>query len=50
MQVISHRGYWKAASEKNTQTAFKRSFSLGYGTETDVRDLPPAAAQEAQSA
>jgi hypothetical protein len=39
MQVISHRGYWKAASEKNTQTAFKRSFSLGYGTETDVRDL-----------
>lgn len=39
MQVISHRGYWKAASEKNTTTAFARSFALGFGTETDVRDL-----------
>ena len=39
MQIISHRGYWKTASEKNTTTAFARSFALGYGTETDVRDL-----------
>jgi len=39
MKVISHRGYWKSASEKNTQVAFERSFSLGFGTETDVRDL-----------
>ncbi len=39
MQVISHRGYWKTANEKNTRTAFARSFGLGYGTETDVRDL-----------
>ncbi len=39
MQVISHRGYWKSAAEKNTTTAFARSFALGYGTETDVRDL-----------
>lgn len=38
MKVISHRGYWKTASEKNTPTAFARSFSLGFGTETDVRD------------
>lgn len=38
MQIISHRGYWKHASEKNTYEAFKRSFSLGYGTETDIRD------------
>lgn len=39
MRVISHRGYWKVAIEKNTTTAFARSFALGYGTETDVRDL-----------
>lgn len=39
MQVISHRGYWKSVEEKNTVTAFKRSFDLGFGTETDLRDL-----------
>lgn len=39
MQVISHRGYWKAAAEKNTEVAFARSFEMGFGTETDVRDL-----------
>lgn len=38
MKIISHRGYWKSAPEKNTFAAFQRSFSLGFGTETDVRD------------
>ncbi|HAU8253658.1 TPA: hypothetical protein I7148_20550 [Vibrio vulnificus] len=38
MEIISHRGYWKVAEEKNTEIAFRRSFSLGYGTETDIRD------------
>ena len=38
MIIISHRGYWKEAREKNTPVAFVRSFSLGFGTETDVRD------------
>ncbi|MFT3908106.1 MAG: hypothetical protein QM737_01665 [Ferruginibacter sp.] len=38
MRIISHRGYWKDASEKNQPLAFERSFSLGYGTETDLRD------------
>lgn len=38
MIVLSHRGYWKEASEKNTTVAFDRSFSLGFGTETDLRD------------
>ncbi|AMO48164.1 hypothetical protein GA0061071_101178 [Kosakonia oryzendophytica] len=38
MKIISHRGYWKESGEKNTEIAFTRSFSLGYGTETDVRD------------
>ena len=39
MEIISHRGYWLEAKEKNSQQAFNRSFELGFGTETDVRDL-----------
>lgn len=42
MIVISHRGYWKAPVEKNSVAAFRRSFELGFGTETDVRDLDGA--------
>lgn len=38
MKILSHRGYWKEPSEKNIVAAFERSFSLGYGTETDIRD------------
>ncbi|WP_118986068.1 hypothetical protein [Photorhabdus sp. CRCIA-P01] len=38
MEIISHRGYWFSEREKNTATAFERSFSLGFGTETDIRD------------
>ncbi|MXV17470.1 hypothetical protein GS398_19380 [Pedobacter sp. HMF7056] len=38
MIIISHRGYWKSDAEKNRWEAFDRSFSLGYGTETDLRD------------
>lgn len=38
MIVLSHRGYWKTPDEKNGETAFRRSFDLGFGTETDVRD------------
>jgi hypothetical protein len=39
MIIISHRGYWKNPCEKNRPLAFQRSFDLGFGTETDVRDL-----------
>jgi len=39
MKIISHRGYWKRLSEKNTLKAFERSFAHGFGTETDLRDL-----------
>jgi hypothetical protein len=39
MEILSHRGYWIDPAEKNTVAAFERSFALGYGTETDVRDL-----------
>ena len=38
MIVLSHRGYWKTPDEKNGAAAFRRSFDLGFGTETDVRD------------
>jgi hypothetical protein len=36
--ILSHRGYWISPIEKNKDVAFNRSFSLGFGTETDVRD------------
>lgn len=39
IKVLSHRGYWLDAREKNTVVAFERSVDLGFGTETDVRDL-----------
>lgn len=39
MKILSHRGFWKAAEEKNKEIAMRRSFSLGFGTETDVRDF-----------
>ena len=39
MKIISHRGFWRAADEKNTEAAFVRSFHAGFGVETDVRDL-----------
>lgn len=39
MIVLSHRGYWKDTQEKNRPIAFERSFSLGFGTETDIRDF-----------
>jgi len=38
MQILSHRGYWKDNSEQNQEVAFRRSFSKGFGTETDIRD------------
>lgn len=39
MGIIAHRGYWKAASEKNTRAAFERAFENGFGIETDLRDI-----------
>lgn len=39
MNIISHRGYWRHANEKNGSIAFRRSFDLGFGTELDVRDI-----------
>lgn len=42
MRIISHRGMWTHASEKNTEIAFRRSFEHGFGTETDIRDCAGA--------
>lgn len=38
MIILSHRGYWKELSERNQRIAFARSFDMGFGTETDLRD------------
>jgi len=38
MLILSHRGCWEKDEEKNRLIAFKRSFSLGFGTELDLRD------------
>lgn len=39
MKILSHRGFWRSAEEKNTLSAFEFSRDNGFGTETDVRDL-----------
>ena len=40
MKIISHRGYWiDFKRENNQRIAFERSFDMGYGTETDLRDI-----------
>ena len=39
MLVLSHRGYWSKPEERNTTTAFTRSFDRGFGIETDFRDF-----------
>lgn len=38
MLILSHRGLWRHYHEKNSFEAFKKSFSSGFGIETDLRD------------
>jgi glycerophosphoryl diester phosphodiesterase len=38
MEILSHRGYWTEQAERNQPPAFSRSFDMGFGTETDIRD------------
>jgi hypothetical protein len=38
MDIISHRGFWISSFEKNQTVSFERSFSNGFGVETDLRD------------
>ena len=39
MEIIAHRGIWKSEGERNSEKAFRKSLQMGYGTETDFRDL-----------
>ena len=39
ISVIAHRGQWNIQAEKNSKAAFERAFSLGFGIETDLRDI-----------
>lgn len=39
VQILSHRGLWSKENEKNTLKSFEESFKLGFGIETDIRDL-----------
>ena len=39
MNIIAHRGCWKIKGEQNTLQAFKKAFEMGFGVETDFRDL-----------
>lgn len=39
MILLSHRGLWHNKDEKNSFSSFERSFKLGFGTETDIRDF-----------
>lgn len=39
MEIIAHRGCWRNKDESNTLEAFSRALNLGFGIETDFRDL-----------
>ena len=39
LEILAHRGWWHTEGEKNDTVAFERAFAIGYGVETDVRDL-----------
>ena len=39
MEIISHRGFWDNSNQMNTLDSFEKSFQLGFGIETDLRDL-----------
>lgn len=38
MEIIAHRGFWLAQEDKNSEKAFSRALSDGFGIETDFRD------------
>lgn len=38
INIIAHSGFWIEPSEKNTEIAFERALSEGFGIETDLRD------------
>lgn len=38
MILLAHRGYWKKKPEQNKLKAFTKSYELGFGFETDLRE------------
>jgi hypothetical protein len=38
MKIIAHRGYWTTREERNSEAAFEKALSSGFGIETDIRD------------
>ncbi|WP_375194485.1 hypothetical protein [Sphingobium sp.] len=39
MLFLAHRGLWTALDERNSRSALKAAFELGFGVETDIRDF-----------
>ena len=38
MEILCHRGFWRAAEEKNSLPALELALANGFGFESDVRD------------
>jgi hypothetical protein len=38
VQILAHRGLWRAPEERNGLAALRRALELGFGLETDIRD------------
>ena len=39
LQIIAHRGFWEQEQDKNSYFAFQKSFTNGFGVDTDLRDF-----------
>lgn len=39
ISILAHRGFWQTHAEKNSLSALRRALELGFGLETDIRDL-----------
>jgi len=38
IKIIAHRGWWQNEVQQNTEEAFRKALSNGFGIETDIRD------------
>lgn len=38
MKLLAHRGFWQEKEEQNSLIALQKSFEMGLGIETDLRD------------
>ena len=38
MKLLAHRGFWQKKEEQNSLIALQKSFEMGLGIETDLRD------------